>query len=293
MVLEMKLIDSFAQLEKVSSKVCHLDPYHSRSFTRMALKFVKNNNLSSPTTSSPEKMPNSLTTNLRMSSATAGAGARNVMQPGPSRNAKRGRESSEEENSSDEDHIQVRYVRGANGLTGRGMKRNKRMRTGDHKWDSHQYTSWRNDSSSEEEDEEEEMTPSPLKRTGLNIETLSLMPPTPISSEYTSVNGFLKMLHFARETPESRGNRIHADIKRPEARIPSTLSDQKPGPAPVKMADKGVVVDESEKDAVTGIYEEANRALGRLMLDRRRNVPRVANSRSEDEDSGTDYSAED
>lgn len=228
-----------------------------------------------------------------MSSATAGAGARNVMQPGPSRNAKRGRESSEEENSSDEDHIQVRYVRGANGLTGRGMKRNKRMRTGDHKWDSHQYTSWRNDSSSEEEDEEEEMTPSPLKRTGLNIETLSLMPPTPISSEYTSVNGFLKMLHFARETPESRGNRIHADIKRPEARIPSTLSDQKPGPAPVKMADKGVVVDESEKDAVTGIYEEANRALGRLMLDRRRNVPRVANSRSEDEDSGTDYSAED
>ena len=134
----------------------------------MALKFMKNNPLSSPTTSPPEKMLNPLATNLRTQNVPAVAtGARNgsTMGTALSRGIKRGRESSSEENSSDEDHAQGHFGGGTRRAASNRLRKNKRLRTGEHKWNTYHSRESRIDiSSDEEEDEEEAMTASPVKR---------------------------------------------------------------------------------------------------------------------------------
>jgi ribosomal protein L12E/L44/L45/RPP1/RPP2 len=105
--------------------------------------------------------------------------------------------------------------------------------------------------------------------TGLNMEGLSLTPPDPISSEYASMNGLLKMLHLNRSLGDSREERSKSVLKELEGRKLqplrplATATPQKVPPASKQPDDRQVnnkkIDEQKEKDSVTSIYEEANR----------------------------------
>jgi hypothetical protein len=131
----------------------------------MALKFLKNPPLSSATTSSPEKIPYPLATNVRTQNMPPLASStRTGMTNIGMRGVKRTRDSSGDENSTDDD-ISDRRARDTTAGIGRRRKF-KRVRTGDHQWMAyHSYRTKQGSSSDEYEEEEEEMmTPSPVKR---------------------------------------------------------------------------------------------------------------------------------
>ena len=153
------------------------------------------------------------------------------------------------------------------------------------------------------------------------MEGLSLTPPDPISSEYASMNGLLKMLHLNRGTGDSREERSKPGSKEQEGRklqplrplataTPQKVSSASKQPNDEPANDKKID-EQKEKDSVTSIYEEANRyvllplgttslsvltehssALGRLMLHRRR-LTRPTNMSEVEDDSEENESEED
>jgi hypothetical protein len=131
----------------------------------MALKLLKNPPLLSATTSSPEKIPHPLATNVRTQNLPPLASStRTGMTNTGMRGVKRIRDLSGDENSTDDDISDWRARDTTAGIA-RGRKF-KRVRTGDHQWMSyHSYMTKQESSSDEYEEEEEEMmTPSPVKR---------------------------------------------------------------------------------------------------------------------------------
>ncbi|KAG8816965.1 hypothetical protein FRC17_000117, partial [Serendipita sp. 399] len=142
----------------------------------------------------------------------------------------------------------------------------------------------KSDSFSEEEDEPAHHQPP------RSIEKPTPTPPTSSPSQYSQANGLLRSLHLHRShlPPESSSSRLDTSTSSRNKEAGHSVS----GDNSIKEPPQETHIGDAERDRVTRLYEEANRALGLLSLQRRQQKGRSPPAYSESEESSDDTEEE-